>query len=79
MYLVPNKISGNSIPHFAKRDKEKKRPLHQMLCAAAPFRKVSGILFQFQDSEASPAAGLEGSKISPPLPPGPPLLPPPDT
>ena len=24
MYLVPNKISGNSIPHFAKRDKEKR-------------------------------------------------------
>ena len=25
MYLVPNKISGNSIPHFAKRDNEKPR------------------------------------------------------
>ena len=25
MYLVPNKISGNSIPHFAKRNNEKPR------------------------------------------------------
>ena len=25
MYLVPNKISGNSISHFAKRDNEKPR------------------------------------------------------
>ena len=79
MYLVPNKISGNSIPHFAKRDKEKKRPLHQTLCAAAPFRKVSCILFQ--GSEASPAAELAAVLSLPPAlpPPGPPLLPPPDT
>ena len=28
MYLVPNKMSGNSIAHFAERDNEKPRDGH---------------------------------------------------
>ena len=37
MYLVPNKISGNSIPHFVKRDKEKKEAAAPNAVCSSPF------------------------------------------
>ena len=76
MYLVPNKISGNSIPHFAKRDKEKRGRCTKCCVQQPLLGKVSRILFQFKVPEALLAAELAAPL---PLPPGPPLLPPPDT
>ncbi len=53
MYLVPNKMSGNSIAHFAERDNEKPRN-------GTPFRGFLSVFFFFFVVRAFLAAGAAG-------------------
>lgn len=59
MYLVPNKISGNSIPHFAKRDKEKKAAAPNAVCSSPFFERFPVFCFSLRFRKRYRQQGLQ--------------------